>query len=197
MFVISMEIVIHHQPSLVRFLCCIRCELHLIEHWQMLFLLDEMGIVTIDRSKHFWKVIYIHITLFSVNIDTNIYLVCFIYSGTKCNYMENEKRNNNTKGTVKFANGKTMHTDLYTSHKIILKNVLSWMNNYKSFFRVTKYSMIQETVTTIKVKHPTLSQGLLLVIVFRFAICWLFLVVLESVFVVVWSFLAVFESVAK
>ena len=111
--------------------------------------------------------------------------------------MENEKRNNNTKGTVKFANGKIMHTDLYTSHKIILKNVLSWMNNHKSFFRVSKYSMIQETVTTIKAKNPTLSQGLLLVVVFRFAICWLFLMVLESVFVVVWSFLAVFESVAK
>ena len=62
MFVISMEIVIHHQPSLVRFLCCIRCELHLIEHWQMLYLLNEMGILTIHISKHFWRVICSHIS---------------------------------------------------------------------------------------------------------------------------------------
>ena len=52
--------------------------------------------------------------------------------------------------------------------------------NHQSSFRMSQYSMTQERATIITARYPTLSHGLLFVVVFRFVVSWFFLVVFES-----------------
>ena len=56
--------------------------------------------------------------------------------------------------------------------------------NHQSSFRMSQYSMIQETVTIITARYPMSSHGPVLVVVFHFVVGWLTLVVFESAFVV-------------